>query len=203
MPGSRVKVSGFVLAGGKSARMGRDKAFLDLGGGSLIRRVIDVITSVTDDVAVIGDPVRFAGLNVPVFADVISGFGPLAGIHSALMHANHNHALIVGCDLPFVRESLLELLVSKLPCDGAVVPRNSHGQTEQLCSIYSRRLLPVVGQLISEGIHTPRALYERAGTVFVEWKQIAELAGSGDFFFNVNTEEEYQRAKEILASRRK
>lgn len=197
-----MKVSGFILAGGKSTRMGRDKAFLDFGGGSLIRRVIDVITTVTGDVAVIGDPVRFAGLNVPVFADVISGFGPLAGIHSALMHSNHNHALIVGCDLPFVRKSLLELLVSKLPCDGAVVPRNSRGQTEQLCSIYSRRLLPVVGQLISEGIHTPRAIYKRAETVYVAWEQIAELAGSGEFFLNVNTAEEYERAKEILASRR-
>lgn len=193
-----LKVSGFVLAGGKSTRMGEDKAFLDFWGQSLIQRVLDVVQSVSDDVGVIGDQARFSKLGVPVYADVVRDFGPLAGIQSALRHSKHAHVIVLGCDLPLVGQSLLELLISKVPEAAVVVPLNRDGQTEQLCAVYSQEALPVVEELIAKGIHTPRAIYERVRTAYVIWEHIRELPGARDFFLNVNTPAEYERAREIL-----
>src|SRR5271167_3658695 len=99
--------AGFILAGGKSSRMGSntDKTFLDFHGQTLLDRALAVMAAVCDRVTIVGDPAKFAGYQstkfVPVVADIFPGCGPLAGIHSALAHSSAALNLMLAVDMPF------------------------------------------------------------------------------------------------------
>src|ERR1700746_750117 len=94
-------LTAFILAGGKSSRMGSDKAFLDLGGRSLLARSLDLARSVTPDVKIVGDPAKFSAF-APTIPDLYSGRGPLAAIHAALTNSATDFNLILAVDLPFL-----------------------------------------------------------------------------------------------------
>ena len=101
-------LTGIVLAGGASRRMGRDKAFLDLGGRPLIARVIERLASVCAEVLVVaGDVEPYGELGVRLVEDRFRGVGVLGGLHAGLEAAAHELTLAVGCDMPFLRPDLL------------------------------------------------------------------------------------------------
>jgi len=101
-------LTGIVLAGGASQRMGRDKPFLELDGRSLIAIVIERMARVCAEVLVVaGDPRPYAGLGVPVVEDRFRGVGVLGGLHAGLEAAAHELTLAVGCDMPFLNPDLL------------------------------------------------------------------------------------------------
>src|SRR5271157_2537110 len=118
---------GFLLAGGKSSRMGADKAFLD--------RALGAMGGVCDRVAIVGDPARFAKYEA-VVADIFSGCGPLAGIHAALVHSSAELNLMLAVDMPFVSAELLAFLFTAAEKADAVVtvPRTSKG-LQPLCAV--------------------------------------------------------------------
>lgn len=191
------EISAFVLAGGRSSRMGRNKALLEVGGMPLIERVLRTARSVSSDVAVVGDSAGLEEFGYPVFPDLFQNFGPLAGIHTSLTQSKHGRTLVLACDLPFVSSALLEMMIAQSVSADVIVPLNSAGQTEQLCSIYCRRILPVVEDLISRGVHTPRALFESVNTKTLSWEVISRLPNAERFFFNVNSPSDYGRARSI------
>ncbi len=114
---------GFLLAGGKSSRMGADKAFLDFGGQTLLDRALTVMGAVCDKVTIVGDPGKFAEYGSSkydaakydaakygsVVADIFPGCGPLAGIHAALVHSTAELNLMLAVDMPFVSRELLDV----------------------------------------------------------------------------------------------
>src|SRR6202790_4788062 len=103
---------GFVLAGGRSSRMGagpgKDKVFLEFGGQTLLDRALSVMGTVCDRVAIVGDPTKFAKYD-SVVADIFPGCGSLAGIHAALVHSSAELNLMLAVDMPFVSVELLAL----------------------------------------------------------------------------------------------
>src|SRR5258708_29795104 len=123
---------GFVLAGGKSSRMGvnTDKAFLDFGGQTLLDRALSVMGTVCDSVAIVGDPAKFAkhasskyGSSKcrSVVADIFSCCGPLAGIHASLVHSPAQLNLMLSLDMPFVSTKLLAFLFAAAEERDAIV----------------------------------------------------------------------------------
>src|SRR5216683_372936 len=143
---------GFVLAGGKSSRMGMntDKAFLDFGGQTLLDRALSVIGTLCDSVAIVGDPAKFAkhasskyGSSKcgSVVADIFSGCGPLAGIHAALVHSPAELNLMLAVDMPSVSTELLAFLFAAATDEDndaiVTVPRTTNG-LQPLCAVYRR-----------------------------------------------------------------
>ena len=97
-----VPVTGVILAGGKSRRMGQNKALIQLGDNSLIEHVIRRMRLVADELLLItNSPAEYAHLNVPMHGDIIPGTGALGGIYTGLTHASYDTVLCVGCDNPF------------------------------------------------------------------------------------------------------
>ncbi|HJT70124.1 MAG TPA: molybdenum cofactor guanylyltransferase, partial [Terriglobales bacterium] len=94
-------IAAFVLSGGKSSRMGSDKALLELGGKSLIARAVELASKMSRDVAIVGDPQKLAGFG-RVITDVFPDRGPLGGIHAALSQSSADLNLILAVDLPFL-----------------------------------------------------------------------------------------------------
>lgn len=186
--------SGFITAGGRSSRMGTDKAWLQIDGQPLIKRVIAALAPVTTEVAIIANGDGYEVLTLPVFSDVHVGIGPLEAIRTALANTRTSRVVLVACDLPFVTSELFEFLLRIPESSRAVIPKGADGKLEPLCAIYCRQLLPLATQLIESGERKVRALFDQVPTRFVEFEEIRHLTHSHLFFENINTLEDYHRA---------
>ena len=178
--------------------MGADKAWLELGGRAMIEHVIAALVPVTTSVAIIANSPEYSQLGFPVLADLQAGIGPLEAIRTALASADTSRILLVGCDLPFVTSDLFRLLLSISGNHQAVVPIGVDGKLEPLCAVYCRESLPVVTELIGQGKRKISLLFDRFQTRFVAFDELSHLAGSELFFENVNTPQDYRRARESL-----
>jgi len=117
-------ISGAVLVGGKSRRMGRDKALLAVGGQPLLQRVVEALREVTDELLLVGvGAERYAWLGGRAVDDLVPGGGPFAGVYTALSVARHSHCLVVACDMPFLNTDLLRYMRQQAMGWDAVVPR--------------------------------------------------------------------------------
>src|SRR5215471_2768618 len=116
--GRTVSRAGFVLAGGRSARMGRDKALLEIEGSRLICRVAEAVAGAAGSVTIVGDPEKYGSLGYPVCEDVFRGCGPLAGVHAALAASVADWNLLVACDMPDVEPGFLTELLEQAERSG-------------------------------------------------------------------------------------
>lgn len=193
-----INATGFITAGGRSSRMGTDKAWLELGGRAMIEQVIAALAPVTSRLAIIANNPEYARLGLPVFADEQTGVGPLEAIRTALVNSATSRIVLVGCDLPFVSEDLFRFLLN-IPGDHqAVVPVGADGRLEPLCAIYSAETLPVVRSLIASGERKISLLFDPISTRFVAFDELRHLKGAELFFENINTPQDYARALDSL-----
>lgn len=185
--------TGFITAGGRSSRMGIDKAWLEIDGQALIERTLASVRAVTSSVAIIANAEGYGSLGVPVFADRQRGVGPLEAVRVALSHTQTNRVLLIACDLPFLTPELFSFLLSIPSTSQAVVPLSSDNQLEPLCAIYCKASLENVENLIERGERKMAKLFEEVPTRFVAFEEIRHLDGAHLFFENINTPEDYER----------
>lgn len=194
---SNQQVAGFVLAGGESSRMGRDKALLELDGTPLVVRAARLIEPVVGaPPAVIGRPESYRSLGLSAIGDDWPGAGPLGGIATALRASESSWNLIVACDLPYLTEAWLNFLVGRALRSGsdAVVPVSPRG-AEPLCAMYHRRCAS--GVRLALGRLTRRVTDWLAGVRVeqiepIEWK---DFDSEGLLFKNMNSPQDYEEAK--------
>src|SRR5262249_13800243 len=118
-----MEVMGFVTAGGRSSRMGRDKAWLELAGRPMIAHVLDALRPVVTDMAVIANRDEYAVLGVQVVADSNHGIGPIEAVRTSLAASRCDRVILAGCDLPFVTPELFSYLLGQAGrCQGGVAP---------------------------------------------------------------------------------
>lgn len=185
---------GFVTAGGKSSRMGADKAWLKLDGRPMIEHVIAALTPVVSSVAIIANRAEYQRLGFPVIADTNVDIGPLEAIRTALANSTSSKIILVACDLPFITSDLLRFLLSLSGDRQSVVPIGSDNRFEPLCAVYSREALPVVEEIIHSGQRRISPLFDRVPTRVVAFDELRHLSGFEQFFENINTIQDYQRA---------
>ena len=149
---SLMQGSGFVLTGGLSSRMGRDKALLPYRGTTLAGYVAHTVEQVAGSVALIGDPVRYGHLGYPVYRDEFPGCGPISGIHTALSVSKTDWNLVVACDMPEVTVEALRALFDRDPEPGrdSVLAVGESGQPEPLCGVYHRKCLTALARAIGD-----------------------------------------------------
>jgi molybdopterin-guanine dinucleotide biosynthesis protein A len=191
---------GFILAGGASSRMGTDKARLSLGGRTFVERIAEALRAIATEISVVGARPDGDALDLPIVADVHRGCGALGGLHAALRACRAPWAAIVSCDLPFVTGELFARLCGlRTPDADAVAPLQPDGRPQPLCALYSTaRCLQRVERLLGEGERRPRVLLREARTRWVEPAELADLRDAEMFFLNINTPEDYERAREML-----
>jgi molybdopterin-guanine dinucleotide biosynthesis protein A len=164
-----MQASGFVLAGGASKRMGRDKALLPYSGETLVQHVAGIVREAAGSVALIGDPERLGHLGLTVLSDELPGHGPASGIYTALRTTQTDWNAIVACDMPAVTADLLRELLRRAETAqrNCVAPTGPYGQPEPLCAIYHRRCLPALGRAIRDKRLRMRDLVKEIGAVWV------------------------------------
>lgn len=190
------EIEGFILTGGKSSRMGTNKARLMLGGQSFVRRIAAALSSISGQVRLVGGETEAETLAfVP---DVHREWGALGGLHAALDACRSPWAAIVACDLPFVTGQLFRRLADFRENFEAVVPVQSDGRLQPLCALYrASACLSLSRELIAAGERRPRVLLEHARARRIAPCELADLSGADRFFTNVNTPEDYRQAKAI------
>ena len=194
-------VTGVILAGGKSRRMGENKALMRLGDDSLIGHVIRRMRLITDELLLVtNNPFEYTHLGVPMHGDILPGTGALGGIYTGLMHASHDAVLCVACDSPFLEPKLLAYLVSVLGEYDAVMPETfaHHNDTQitlqTLCAAYSKRCLPIIELMLRESELRVHALQERAYLNRISSEIWKAFDPKGMSFLNINTPEDFERA---------
>ena len=193
---------GFLLAGGKSSRMGVDKAFLDFGGQTLLDRALTVMGAVCGKVTIVGDPDKFAEYESSkygsVVADIFPGCGPLAGIHAALVHSTAKLNLMLAVDMPFVSRELLAFIFAAAEDEDnhaiVTVPRTSKG-FQPLCAVYRRDFSTTAEQALRAGKYKIDATFPSVSVRVIEEDELAAAGFSEQIFFNVNTPQDRRAAE--------
>ena len=214
-----ISVTGVILAGGTSRRMGQNKALIQLGDDSLIGHVMRRIRLVTDELLLITNtPTEYAHLGLPMQSDLIPDTGALGGIYTGLNYALYDAVLCVACDSPFLVPKLLTYLVSVLSDYDAVMPytyssnedigvtNRSYSDAPQitlqtLCGVYSKRCLPMIEQMLNEPDLRVHALQERANILPLAPEIWKTYDSEGHSFFNVNTPEDFEKAQTMVKHR--
>ena len=207
MPQRFLEVTGFVLAGGASRRMGRPKAGLVLGSETMLERQVRLLGWVSRTVVVIGPAAGYGtseGLirslaphGVPVIPDELPGLGPLGGIYTGLRSTRTEFNLFVGCDLPFMQAHFLRALCDRALGSGAdvTVPESPGRGLEPLVAVYRRRALPNVRASLRRGQNKVTSFYPQVRCQVLRWPEIVGSGFSARIFDNINTPEDYQRAR--------
>jgi molybdenum cofactor guanylyltransferase len=195
MTGASPDVTAFILAGGKSLRMGVDKAFVRLDGQTLLARMLDVATAVTADVHIVGAASKFAAF-APVVEDVFQGCGPLAAIHAALSSSTAELNLMLAVDVPFVTPPLLKFLLARAAQSKAIVtvPR-TNGRWQPLCAVYRREFGGLADSALSQRRYKIDALFDPVWTLTVEEEELATSGFGADMFRNLNTPKDVESAE--------
>jgi molybdopterin-guanine dinucleotide biosynthesis protein A len=194
-------ITAFILAGGKSTRMGADKAFVALDGRTLLQRALELAKSVGSDVRIVGDPQKFAPF-APTVEDVFPNCGPLGGIHAALRSSQTELNLILAVDVPFVPPALLQYLIERArnSAFAAVTVAQSGGRYQPLCAIYKREFAIAAEKSLRAGRYKIDALFEATSTQLVTDGELESAGFSPKMFRNLNTPEELAEASEITNS---
>jgi molybdopterin-guanine dinucleotide biosynthesis protein A len=190
--------SGFVLAGGRSKRMGSNKALLPLAGRRLLDRAIDLLEPHVSEIFVVGPPETFPALHVPVRPDEIRQAGPLGGILTGLRHARFDRSFVLGVDLPFLTGEVVERILAASEGYDLTLPRIGDIY-ETLCAVYGKGCVTAIEGILLSGHKSVQEIFPRVRMRTLPEEDFTELGGA-DLFFNINTREDYEEAKRRVAA---
>ncbi len=203
-------VTGIILAGGKSTRMGENKALMKISGITFIERVANLMKSMFENVMLITNtPEEYEFLNLPAYKDVYAYKGPLAGIHSGLYHSTTEKNFIISCDIPLMTKEMIEYIIS-FKTDKPVTICKADGFIQQLAGVYSKSILDAAEKLLKESIEeeTRDKLQTKRRCKVLSLIDItgAEIINAEELpfykegtFFNMNRPEDYSKVTEIIS----
>jgi molybdenum cofactor guanylyltransferase len=186
-------LTAFILAGGRSSRMGRDKAFLEFEGQSLLRRALLLAHSVARDVRIVGPASKFSASGI-VVEDTFPDRGPLGGIHTALNASPTDLNLILAVDMPFLSKRFLIYLVQRARTNDAIItiPRTQSGW-EPLCAIYRRSFATIAEAALKSGENKIDRLFQNLKLNPITEEDLQPFPQNQ--FRNLNTPEDLSKSK--------
>lgn len=189
-----------ISAGGKSSRMGTDKAFVNILGKPLIEHIIQRIGDVgqSETILITNRLADYAHLTLPMYSDVIPDKGSLGGIYSAIYHSSNPYTLVVACDMPFVSTDLMRYLAVLRDGDAydVIVPRVD-GQEQGLHAVYSKDCLEPIKQCLEANQLKVVSFYSDVRVRYVDSREHETFNPKGLAFYNVNTPDELKEARRL------
>ena len=197
MDGSKVTdtITGVILAGGKSRRMGRDKATLPIGSSYMIEYPLKVLKRHFKEIMVITNSrlsvklKKILGPYVKIFEDVYPGHGALGGIYTALYHSYSPYVFVTACDMPFISDGLISHMSELIGTHDIIVPKGSKGY-ETLHSIYRKTIRDIVYDRILMNQNKIIEIYPLVNVLEIPVNEIKRFASDERMFKNINTEQE-------------
>lgn len=191
-------ISGVILAGGESRRMGSDKSLLPIQGARFIDHVYSRMSSLFDEVIIVtNSPELYSEIDCRKVPDLYYAQGALAGVHSGLSHARMEQIFVVGCDMPFVSERVVRHICAQADRGDLVIPNSSSGH-EPLHALYSKSCLPAMEQVLDAGQKRIMLFFDQVKMVEISSGEIKQLDPEEKSFQNINTPEDYFRLRGTL-----
>jgi len=195
-------VTGIILSGGKSSRMRENKSLLKIGERTIIERVWDLMKSLFNEVILITNVAAdYKFLNIPIFEDIFKHKGPLAGIHSGLIHSSSSQNFIISCDLPFITPEIIKYLVD-YKTEKLITVAKADGYIQQLAGKYSKGTIYEAEKILNEQLNAETKgsiqknknisalkLIERVGTEIISAESLPFY--KKELFFNMNDVDDY------------
>lgn len=191
-------VSGAILAGGQSKRMGQNKLLLEVGGRPVLERVVAQLKPLTDDLLLsTNDPAKYLRFKLPVVADIYPNRAALGGIYSVMMAARYPYVLVVAGDMPFLQADLLHHLLGLAGAADVIIPQLEPDRPQTLLALYSKRCLPVIkSHLLANELRVIDFLAE-VSVHYVERDEIAKFDPNFYSFINMNTPSDWDRCRAL------
>lgn len=184
-------ISGIILAGGKSSRMGTDKGFVLFNQKPFIQHIIDCLQPLVNEIIIVADNPEYDVFGVKRVADKIKNSGPLAGVYTGLHHIKNNEALVLSCDVPLVNKSLLKILIDEEKENYEVVQLESEGKNMPLIAWYQKKCESHFLKCLEKGERRMnRAIHQ------LKIKTVTVDASFEKFTKNINTPEDLKTIKE-------
>jgi FdhD protein len=200
-----IAVTGVILAGGHSSRMGSNKALLPYRGGRFVEAIHRLLRGIFPEVILVtNNPEQYDFLPCRKVPDLFEGMGVLAGIHSGLYHSSNPAILAVACDMPYLMEGLLRHLAARADAGGVLIPE-SPGGLEPLHAVYGKGCLAAIEATLLSGQRRIVSFFDRTNVSRMNVEQVACYDPSFDSFKNINTPGDYfelrdkERGPEVYA----
>jgi len=189
----RHPISGIILSGGKSIRMGENKAFIKIDGVPIINRICDLFKELFQEVIIVTNQQDiFRHFGSKIYSDLIPDKGALGGLYTGLFFATFHYSFCVACDMPFIKKSLVQYLIKNIEDEDVIIPRTKDG-LQPLHAIYSKKCLDPIKSTIDEGKFKIIDIYDLVKVKIVEENGFLSLDPIRESFINVNTPEELSR----------
>lgn len=180
-------INAYILAGGKSSRMGSDKGLMLVHNKSLIEYVITTIKPLTNRIYIVTDNDDYKKFNLELVPDSIKDIGPAGGIYSALQHCQTSHCVLLSCDMPFVNLKAIDFLI-QLSNDFDITVPVFKGKLEPMLGVYSKNCLSSWGKLIQEKKYKLQEIFTNFNTQLLDVTNNSLFDDT--FFMNVNSPED-------------
>jgi molybdopterin-guanine dinucleotide biosynthesis protein A len=188
-------ISGIILSGGKSSRMGKNKAFIEIDGVSIIQRIYNLFKTLFSEIVIVTNELElFQNFQAKIYRDLIPDQGVLGGLYTGIYYSSFPHAFCVGCDMPFLNGSVIRYLIEKRKDYDVVVPKTKDG-LEPLHAIYSKNCLDPIRKIMEHKQRKIIDLYPMVKVNIVEESEFRSLDLTRESFLNVNTPEELRLIK--------
>ena len=189
-------MTGIILSGGKSLRMGENKAFIEIDGIPIINRIHTLFKELFQEIIIVTNQAElFLNLEARIFADIIPDRGVLAGLYTGLFFSSYLYSFCVACDMPFLNESVIKYLIQKADHFDVIVPKTKDG-LQPLHAIYSKNCLDPIKRTIEQQKYSIIDFFPRVKIKMVEEYEFYSLDPTMESFINVNTPEELRLIKQ-------
>lgn len=190
MAQSKTKMAAIILAGGKSIRMGENKAFIEVDGVPIISRIYSLFKELFEEVIIVTNQKDlFKNLDSRIYTDLVPDKGALGGLYTGIFFSNFQYSFCVACDMPFIKKALVQYLIKNTKDEDVIVPRTSDG-LQPLHAIYSKNCLEPIRKIIEQGKYKIIDFYRLVRVRIVEENDFLLLDPFRESFINVNTPEE-------------
>jgi molybdenum cofactor guanylyltransferase len=188
-------ISGIILAGGQSQRMGENKAFIRIAEKPLIERITDLFQKVFKETLIVTNRKdSYLYLNVGVYEDIFPGQGALGGLYTGLFRSSFFNAFAAACDMPFLNKDVIDYVCQQADGYDVVVPKTEDG-FQPLHALYSKRCLGPIETILMQRKTRIVDLYPLVRVRVVDSSEFASLDPEMQSFVNINTPEELNRLK--------
>ena len=190
-------MTGLIIAGGKSIRLGQDKRFMKLGGRTCVERVLDAYDRLFDEVLIVADSAdAFRSMGVRVVVDVIPGRAAMGGLYTGLYYAKCQRVFAAAADMPFISPAAIRVVLAAAELGDVVIPE-VQGKLHPMHAAYSKACLPALRELVETDELKIQDLARRPGLIVHRLPEPAFQAVEPQFrsFFNINTPEDLAQAR--------
>jgi len=187
---SKNSITGIILSGGRSTRMGENKAFIEIEGAPIVSRIHNLFKELFKEVVIVTNQQElFKNFDSKIYSDLLPNKGVLGGLYTGLFFSTFHYSFCVACDMPFIKKSLVQYIIKNIDGEDVVVPRTIDG-LQPMHAVYSKNCLDPIINIIEQGKYKIIDIYNRVNVKIIEEKYFISIDPFRESFINVNTPEE-------------